>query len=89
MVAADEVGFEVELGGVRAWMLRSRLLFGGMCITIGECAIGLGAPVHGQSSHTVDAAPVAGNMVGKSVRIGLGSCGKHSKFRSQGLSGPS
>ena len=71
MVAANEVGLKIEFGGVRAWMLRSRLLFGGVCITIGECAIGLGAPVDGQSSHTVDAAQVAGIMVGKSVRIGL------------------
>ncbi len=64
MVAADEVGFEVELGGVRAWILRSRLLFGGVCITIGECAIGLGAPVHGQSSHTVDGCCPSGRKYG-------------------------
>ena len=88
MVTADEVGMDVELGGVRARIGRSRLFFGGMGIAICYSAIGLGRPVDGQRGHTVDAAKVAGSREGKSVRSGVGWCGKNCKIRSDGLSGP-
>lgn len=44
MVAADEVGSEIESGCVRAWIPRARLLFGGVCIAVCRYTIGLGRP---------------------------------------------
>ena len=72
MIAADEMGFEVEFGSVGAWMTRTRRLFGGVCIAIRQCAIGLWHAVGGHRCHAVDAAEEAGSMNCNSVRSVLG-----------------
>ena len=63
MVAADEMGWNIEFGCVRAWIFRPSLLLSGVCIAIRQFAVGLGGPIdpiEGQSGHIVDAANVAG-----------------------------
>ena len=87
MVAADEVGSDIIFRCVRAWVPRTRL-FGGVCMAIGQCAIGLGCPVDGQRGHAVGAAKVAERMDGRSVENGLECCRKNLKFHVNVLSGP-
>lgn len=68
MIAANEMGWDFEPGGVRARIPRARLVFGGMCIAICQGAIGLGPPVDSQRRHVVSTAKVAGRMFDDSVR---------------------
>ena len=68
MIATNEMGLDIELGGVRARIPRTRLLFGRMCMAIGQSAIGLGHPVDSESGHIVSAADVAGSMFDFSVQ---------------------
>lgn len=89
MVAADEVGSKFEFGCIRACIPRTRLIFGGVCMAICQCAIGLGRPVGGQRGHTVDAAKVAEIVDSRSVGNGVGcSRRENSEFHGNDLSGP-
>ena len=86
MVAADEMGWNLEFGGVRVWIPRTRVLFGRMCIPICQRAVGLGDPVDGESGHLVSAAKMAGSKNGSSVRGDVEWCGENSKLCSFGIS---
>ena len=86
MVAADEMGSNIEFSSVRAWVPRTRF-FGGMCMAIGQFAIGLGCPVDGQRGHAVGAAKVAERMDGRSVENGVECCRKNLNIHVNVLSG--
>lgn len=72
MVTTDEVGSDIEFGCIRACVPRTLLIFGGVCMAICQCAIGLWRPVNGQRGHFVSVAKVAESVDSRSVENGVG-----------------